>query len=151
MLALIVLGIGALFSLIFHTGTKEHKPAAAGEGPLRTPSPSEETLPLLVFQWKHWLKEPSFYQVTPTSVLGTFIMMWKVSLSRPQKRFYLLLLSQGIKLWNIHYDVEGFPFCISDIGDPLTFLLQRHVSYTQKLTDISEKEEMGFLKQLFSK
>ncbi|KAM3876321.1 LOW QUALITY PROTEIN: major facilitator superfamily domain-containing protein 12 [Diretmus argenteus] len=62
----IVLSIGALFSLIFHVGTKEN---AAGEEEasdsrgerqlsISSSSPSQPVL-----QWKHWLKEPSFYQV----------------------------------------------------------------------------------------
>lgn len=60
-LALIMLGIGALFSLVFHLGTKE-KPSDS-EGPLLTPTSSQEILPAPAFQWKHWLREPSFYQM----------------------------------------------------------------------------------------
>ncbi|XP_028260156.1 major facilitator superfamily domain-containing protein 12 [Parambassis ranga] len=62
-LALIVMGIGALFSLIFHVGTKQETLASEREDQLLVPSPSQEAFPRLVFQWKHWLKEPSFYQV----------------------------------------------------------------------------------------
>ncbi|XP_070687700.1 major facilitator superfamily domain containing 12b [Pempheris klunzingeri] len=62
-LALAMLGTGALFSLIFHVGTKEHTPGSGTEDQLITRSPSQDALPHLVFQWNHWLKEPSFYQV----------------------------------------------------------------------------------------
>nr|XP_057928331.1 major facilitator superfamily domain-containing protein 12 isoform X1 [Doryrhamphus excisus] len=60
MLAFILLAIGAVFSLIFHVGTKEKSDE---EDQLISSSPDEEASPLRVFQWKHWLKEPSFYQV----------------------------------------------------------------------------------------
>ncbi|XP_061153552.1 major facilitator superfamily domain containing 12b isoform X2 [Syngnathus typhle] len=59
MLSLIVLGVGAVFSFIFHIGTKER----SGEELLLTPSPDEDAEPVRVLQWKHWLKEPSFYQM----------------------------------------------------------------------------------------
>ncbi|XP_061884358.1 major facilitator superfamily domain containing 12b isoform X1 [Entelurus aequoreus] len=65
MLAFIVLAIGAVFSIIFHAGTKEAS-ATEEEDPLLAPSPSddnEEASPRRMFQWRHWLKEPSFYQV----------------------------------------------------------------------------------------
>ncbi|XP_029904959.1 major facilitator superfamily domain-containing protein 12 [Myripristis murdjan] len=64
-LVLIVLGIGALFSLIFHVGTKEKAPRRQEE----MSDSDSEVQPLVfcesqsVLQWKHWLKEPSFYQV----------------------------------------------------------------------------------------
>ncbi|XP_039984136.1 major facilitator superfamily domain-containing protein 12 isoform X2 [Xiphias gladius] len=61
-LALIMLGTGASFSLIFHVGTKEHASASEKENRLITPSLSQEPSCRPVFQWKWWLKEPSFYQ-----------------------------------------------------------------------------------------
>ncbi|KAG7488023.1 hypothetical protein MATL_G00030610 [Megalops atlanticus] len=68
-LALIVLGIGAVFSLIFHLGTHESS-QPLGE----SCSCEEEEYPPLIqshqkamprsqLQWKHWLGEPAFYQV----------------------------------------------------------------------------------------
>ncbi|KAM9358399.1 major facilitator superfamily domain-containing protein 12 [Symphorus nematophorus] len=63
MLALIMLGTGALFSLIFHIGTKEDASASERDDQLITPSTSGDVLPRRVFQWNHWLKEPSFYQM----------------------------------------------------------------------------------------
>ncbi len=77
-LALIVLGIGALFSLVFHLGTTESKREAGGEaggeegkrrveeeeqeGERKPLLPRPETLSSLL-QWKCWLQQPSFYQV----------------------------------------------------------------------------------------
>ncbi|CAK6975343.1 major facilitator superfamily domain-containing protein 12 [Scomber scombrus] len=62
-LSLIMMGIGALFSVIFHVGTKESAPGSETESQLLTPAPSQEALPRPIFRWKHWLKEASFYQV----------------------------------------------------------------------------------------
>nr|XP_033813027.1 major facilitator superfamily domain-containing protein 12 isoform X2 [Geotrypetes seraphini] len=68
-LALIVVGIGTLFSIAFHIGTKEKKQAynqlpnveehvsALSQDPI----PVTAVKPLLL--WKHWLQEPAFYQV----------------------------------------------------------------------------------------
>uniref|UniRef100_A0A3Q3XRI0 Uncharacterized protein n=1 Tax=Mola mola TaxID=94237 RepID=A0A3Q3XRI0_MOLML len=67
-LALIVLGIGAVFSLLFHLGTKENR-----MGQVQAEEDEEEAAeqrPLLarrnpssLLQWKCWLRQPSFYQV----------------------------------------------------------------------------------------
>nr|XP_046263708.1 major facilitator superfamily domain-containing protein 12-like [Scatophagus argus] len=74
-LALIVLGIGALFCLFFHLGTTERRPDAGGEdGKRRTEEEEEEEgerrllLPRTkslssLLQWNCWLQQPSFYQV----------------------------------------------------------------------------------------
>lgn len=62
-LALIMLGLGALFSLMFHLGTKEGTPATERENLLISSAPSQDATPRPVFGWKSWLKEPSFYQV----------------------------------------------------------------------------------------
>ncbi|KAM4856726.1 major facilitator superfamily domain-containing protein 12 isoform X1 [Urocitellus parryii] len=60
-LSLMVVGVGAVFSLLFHLGTREGRRPRAEEpdehSPLVAPSPQ----PLLL--WKHWLQEPAFYQV----------------------------------------------------------------------------------------
>ncbi|XP_068776409.1 major facilitator superfamily domain-containing protein 12 isoform X2 [Struthio camelus] len=67
-LSLIVMGLGAVFSLIFHLGTKE-KPYPLGvlpqpeeSTPLLHKDPASPPRPLLL--WKHWLLEPAFYQLT---------------------------------------------------------------------------------------
>ncbi|XP_066430612.1 major facilitator superfamily domain-containing protein 12 isoform X2 [Eleutherodactylus coqui] len=64
-LALIVVGVGALFSLLFHIGTKENSSFQ------RLPESDDEhrdvnefsSSPEPLLLWKHWLVEPSFYQV----------------------------------------------------------------------------------------
>lgn len=67
-LSLIVVGLGAVFSLIFHLGTKEklHPPGSVSQPQESTPllqkEPTRSPRSLLV--WKDWLLEPSFYQVT---------------------------------------------------------------------------------------
>lgn len=74
-----MLGIGALFSILFHMGTAERRPGAGGEaegeagrGRKRMDEEDEEEAerrPLLprppssLLQWKCWLQQPSFYQV----------------------------------------------------------------------------------------
>ncbi|KAM4708904.1 major facilitator superfamily domain-containing protein 12 isoform 2-T2 [Discoglossus pictus] len=69
-LALIVVGIGTLFSFVFHIGTKESRQGYSHlvETEEQTPENfsdesklSEPPRPLML--WKHWLREPSFYQV----------------------------------------------------------------------------------------
>ncbi|KAL2295045.1 hypothetical protein Nmel_018191 [Mimus melanotis] len=96
-LALIVVGLGAVFSLIFHLGTKE-KPYPPGV----LPEPEEST-PLLhkessgpprpLLLWKDWLLEPSFYQVAVLYMATRLI----VNLSQTYIAMYLtnsLLLSK---------------------------------------------------------
>ncbi|XP_068853421.1 major facilitator superfamily domain-containing protein 12 isoform X2 [Aphelocoma coerulescens] len=93
-LALIVVGLGAVFSLIFHLGTKE-KPY-----PPRVLLEPEESTPLLhkeppgpLLLWKDWLLEPSFYQVAVLYMATRLI----VNLSQTYIAMYLtnsLLLSK---------------------------------------------------------
>uniref|UniRef100_A0A663N3M8 Major facilitator superfamily domain containing 12 n=1 Tax=Athene cunicularia TaxID=194338 RepID=A0A663N3M8_ATHCN len=66
-LSLIVVGLGAVFSFIFHLGTKE-KPYPPGSlpqleesTPLLQKEPTSHPHPVLI--WKDWLLEPAFYQV----------------------------------------------------------------------------------------
>ncbi|KAM5237859.1 major facilitator superfamily domain-containing protein 12 [Ctenodactylus gundi] len=61
-LALVVVGVGAIFSLMFHLGTREgRRPLRAEEPDEHSPLVSEATRPPVL--WKHWLREPAFYQV----------------------------------------------------------------------------------------
>ncbi|XP_026885768.2 major facilitator superfamily domain-containing protein 12 isoform X4 [Electrophorus electricus] len=87
-LALIVLGIGAVFSLFFHLGTRE-MPVAPPIGE------SGEHLPLLhgaslqtrpALQWKHWFTEPAFYQVATLYMCTRLI----VNLSQTYISMYLV-------------------------------------------------------------
>ncbi|XP_060037994.1 major facilitator superfamily domain-containing protein 12 isoform X2 [Erinaceus europaeus] len=66
-LALLVVGLGAFFSFIFHLGTREGRrppgtgselPAEDEHSPLLAPGVAR---PLLL--WKDWLRQPAFYQV----------------------------------------------------------------------------------------
>lgn len=66
-LSLTVVGIGALFSLFFHLATKENREdhyqvSDQGEHTLLLTVPQSHQLKPLML-WKHWLKEPAFYQV----------------------------------------------------------------------------------------
>ncbi|XP_078141609.1 major facilitator superfamily domain-containing protein 12 isoform X2 [Centroberyx gerrardi] len=103
-LALIVLGIGALFSLIFHVGTKEETSDSDRE---RHPIISSPSQPVL--QWKHWLKEPAFYQVAflymytrlIVNMSQTYISVYLTnSLLLPKLTYFLgLLLVLGFACW----------------------------------------------------
>ncbi|XP_031666832.1 major facilitator superfamily domain-containing protein 12a isoform X1 [Oncorhynchus kisutch] len=76
-LSLIVLGIGALFSVLFHLGTREEKGGAGeekreeeddeeeekGERRPLIPRPQAAAPVQSLLRWKCWLKQPSFYQV----------------------------------------------------------------------------------------
>ncbi|KAM9475015.1 major facilitator superfamily domain-containing protein 12 isoform 1-T2 [Clarias gariepinus] len=83
-LALIVLGIGAVFSLVFHLGTREHTQHRGTEDqPLVSHSIQNSGMPL---QWKHWLTEPSFYQVAALYMCTRLI----VNLSQTYISMYLI-------------------------------------------------------------
>ncbi|XP_032388174.1 major facilitator superfamily domain-containing protein 12 [Etheostoma spectabile] len=101
-LALIVLAIGALFSLLFHLGITERRREtggeAGGEEGRRSIGEEEEEegerRPLLprprtsmyLLQWKCWLKQPSFYQVALLYMCTRLI----VNLSQTYISMYLI-------------------------------------------------------------
>ncbi|XP_003788915.1 major facilitator superfamily domain-containing protein 12 isoform X1 [Otolemur garnettii] len=60
-LALLVVGIGAVFSLLFHLGTRERRRQRLEEPDESSPLLAPVARPLLL--WKDWLQEPAFYQV----------------------------------------------------------------------------------------
>ncbi|XP_039623072.1 major facilitator superfamily domain-containing protein 12a isoform X2 [Polypterus senegalus] len=85
-LALSVVGIGAIFSLLFHIGTKENGPDFETE-----PSIVGETQPLIprpqrLLRWQHWLFEPAFYQVALLYMCTRLI----VNLSQTYISMYLI-------------------------------------------------------------
>ncbi|NXH82472.1 MFS12 protein, partial [Edolisoma coerulescens] len=86
-LALIVVGLGAVFSLIFHLGTKEkpYQPRVLLEPEESTPLLHKDPpAPLLL--WKDWLLEPSFYQVAVLYMATRLI----VNLSQTYIAMYLI-------------------------------------------------------------
>ncbi|XP_076860365.1 major facilitator superfamily domain-containing protein 12 [Brachyhypopomus gauderio] len=87
-LALIVLGIGAVFSLLFHLGTREQPaptcPGESGEQQPLLPRTSQQTRPIL--QWKDWFTEPAFYQVAALYMCTRLI----VNLSQTYISMYLV-------------------------------------------------------------
>ncbi|KAM6920122.1 major facilitator superfamily domain-containing protein 12-like isoform 2-T3 [Lycodopsis pacificus] len=89
-LALIVLGIGALFSLLFHLGIAERSPGADGEAGgeegRKRMEEDEEDEPRPLLQWKCWLQQPSFYQVA-LLYMSTRLM---VNLSQTYISMYLI-------------------------------------------------------------
>ncbi|KAI1891607.1 hypothetical protein AGOR_G00145530 [Albula goreensis] len=91
-LALIVLGIGAVFSLLFHLGTRERAQSQEEMGsedgerqPLITNS-LKSIPPRSLMQWKHWLREASFYQVAALYMCTRLI----VNLSQTYISMYLI-------------------------------------------------------------
>ncbi|KAJ8278552.1 hypothetical protein GJAV_G00088830 [Gymnothorax javanicus] len=69
-LVLILLGIGAVSSLLFHLGTRERRRSweeSSGSDEERQPfivSPQKSPPPKDPLRWNHWLREPAFYQVS---------------------------------------------------------------------------------------
>lgn len=73
-LSLIVLGIGALFSVVFHLGTREKRRGGEGKRDEEEEEEEGERRPLIsapqapaavqpLLRWSDWFTQPSFYQV----------------------------------------------------------------------------------------
>ncbi|XP_076832805.1 major facilitator superfamily domain-containing protein 12a isoform X1 [Brachyhypopomus gauderio] len=132
-LSLIVLAIGALFSLIFHLGTRETK--ARGSEDEEDGSSEGECQPLLVrsavtspaLQWQHWLREPSFYQVAVVYMCTRLI----VNLSQTYISMYLtntlLLPKNYIATIPLVMYVSGF--ISSFIMKPFSKLIGKCMTY----------------------
>ncbi|XP_040846406.1 major facilitator superfamily domain-containing protein 12 [Ochotona curzoniae] len=61
-LSLLVVGVGAVFSLLFHLGTRERRGLSVQAPDEQSPLLAPQARPSLLL-WKHWLREPAFYQV----------------------------------------------------------------------------------------
>ncbi|XP_072298062.1 major facilitator superfamily domain-containing protein 12-like [Eucyclogobius newberryi] len=85
-LALVVLGIGLVFSVLFHLGTVEHKSGLGEDDEHRPLLATRSTTQSAPLQWKCWLKQPSFYQVA-LLYMSTRLM---VNLSQTYISMYLV-------------------------------------------------------------
>lgn len=85
-LSLIVLGIGLVFSLLFHLGTSESRSTPEGDGEHSPLLATRRTTLSELLQWKCWLRQPSFYQVA-LLYMSTRLM---VNLSQTYISMYLI-------------------------------------------------------------
>ncbi|XP_019963938.1 major facilitator superfamily domain-containing protein 12 [Paralichthys olivaceus] len=134
-LALIVLGIGALFSIFFHLGTKESRQGEArGEDVRKRMEEEEETselphskTPSSLLQWKCWLQQPSFYQVALLYMSTRLI----VNLSQTYISMYLIntlgLHKKFIATIPLVMYMSGF--LSSFVMKPLTKLIGKCLTY----------------------
>ncbi|NWI22029.1 MFS12 protein, partial [Crypturellus soui] len=130
-LSLIVVGLGAVFSLIFHVGTKEKPraldgpPQADESSPLLHKEPASAARPLL--RWRHWLREPAFYQVAVLYMATRLI----VNLSQTYIAMYLtnslLLPKKYIATIPLMMYVSGF--LSSFLMKPVNKWIGRNLTY----------------------
>lgn len=131
-LSLIVLAIGAVFSLVFHLGTRETKAKRSEDE--EDGSSEGERQPLLTrnnpsfqLQWQHWLREPSFYEVAVLYMCTRLI----VNLSQTYISMYLinslLLPKNYIATIPLVMYVSGF--VSSFIMKPLSKLIGKCMTY----------------------
>ncbi|XP_069858562.1 major facilitator superfamily domain-containing protein 12 [Dipodomys merriami] len=124
-LALLVVGVGAAFSLLFHLGTREGRPRRAEEPDERSPLLAPTARPLLL--WKHWLQEPAFYQV------GVLYMSTRliVNLSQTYVAMYLTyslhLPKKFIATIPLVMYLSGF--CSSFLMKPINKYMGRNLTY----------------------
>ncbi|NXD17671.1 MFS12 protein, partial [Nothocercus nigrocapillus] len=127
-LSLIVVGLGAVFSLIFHLGTKEKPCALDGLPQADESSPllhKEPARPLL--RWRHWLLEPAFYQVAVLYMATRLI----VNLSQTYIAMYLtnslLLPKKYIATIPLMMYISGF--LSSFLMKPVNKWIGRNLTY----------------------
>ncbi|XP_072560556.1 major facilitator superfamily domain-containing protein 12 [Paramormyrops kingsleyae] len=131
-LAIVVLGIGTVFSIFFHLGTREagtHQQGAVLEPDEHQPliSGLRVTRPARVLQWKHWLKETSFYQVAFLYMFTRLI----VNLSQTYISMYLtkslLLPKKFIASIPLVMYVSGIPCSL--VMKPFSQLIGKSMTY----------------------
>ncbi|XP_067109358.1 major facilitator superfamily domain-containing protein 12-like [Osmerus mordax] len=132
-LSLIVLGIGALFSLVFHLGTREKRRAGEGkeeeeeEGERRPLIHAPQHPPKALLRWSCWLKQPSFYQVAFLYMTTRLI----VNLSQTYISMYLtnslMLPKKYIATIPLVMYISGF--ISSFIMKPLSKLIGKCLTY----------------------
>ncbi|XP_069733853.1 major facilitator superfamily domain-containing protein 12 [Phaenicophaeus curvirostris] len=129
-LSLIVVGVGAVFSLIFHLGTKEKPytgslPQSEENVALLQKEPTSPAHPLLI--WKDWLLEPAFYQVAALYMSTRLI----VNLSQTYIAMYLtnslLLPKKYIATIPLVMYVSGF--LSSFLMKPVNKWIGRNLTY----------------------
>lgn len=94
-LALIVLGIGLVFSVLFHLGTSEHSTRPGEDGEHSPLLATRGTSLSALLQWKCWLRQPSFYQVALlymstrliVNLSQTYISMYLINTLGLDKKF----------------------------------------------------------------
>ncbi|XP_068605229.1 major facilitator superfamily domain-containing protein 12-like [Brachionichthys hirsutus] len=126
-LALLVLGIGALFSIVFHLGTTEKRMDDEEREGEQGPPLLRPKTPAGVLQWKCWLQQPSFYQMAFLYMLTRLI----VNLSQTYISMYLVntlqLPKKFIATIPLVMCLSGFVF--SFIMKPLSKLIGKNVTY----------------------
>nr|XP_023417757.1 major facilitator superfamily domain-containing protein 12 [Cavia porcellus] len=125
-LSLAVVGVGAVFSLLFHLGTRERRrPRRVEEPDEHSPLVSLDPRPLLL--WKHWLREPAFYQVGILYMTTRLI----VNLSQTYMAMYLTyslhLPKRFIATIPLVMYLSGF--CSSFLMKPLNRCIGRNLTY----------------------
>lgn len=94
-LSLLVLGIGLVFSLLFHLGTSEQRSRPEEEGEQSPLLATQRTTEPTLLQWKCWLRQQSFYQVALlymstrliVNLSQTYISMYLVNTLGLEKKF----------------------------------------------------------------
>ncbi|XP_020020289.2 major facilitator superfamily domain-containing protein 12 isoform X1 [Castor canadensis] len=124
-LSLLVVGVGVVFSLLFHLGTREGRRQRIEEPDEHSPLVAPAARPLLL--WKHWLREPAFYQV------GVLYMTTRlmVNLSQTYMATYLThslhLPKKFIATIPLVMYLSGF--CSSFLMKPVNRRIGRNLTY----------------------